>query len=460
MAYDIPPPLQHKEKILFGLTFQQLGYAAPAFLLLVIIILKIKMSIYVSGTIGILISLIAVFFMFFDGKERLLHFITFLRNKEVHVNSEKLKDIINIQRVEKSIVATKKGKLSILEVIPMNLMIRPDDEKESIIDGFQKFLNSLDFPIQFHVSSHPISVRSHLKDLEIKMKDKPELFASYCTFLKGTIEHNNIKNRRFYVIIHEKYDLTIQTQVCKEKLESLGLKVRTLAGDTLLKMFYEYIADKQQKKLQDDQEIEEYMHFLLSPQKVVFYSDYFEIDKKYCKVIAVTGYPHTVEIGFLDKIISSGENYDLSIHIEPFPINDTMIQLNRELQKQQADLYADSKKGILNPSLDIKFASTRKVLEDLQKGKQKLFHVSLYIMCKGKDKAEVEVLAKKVKADLDGLMIQNSQPTFQMVDAYASMLPLAKNPLNIKQNIHTQGLSAFFPFSSPFFIFFFKKASA
>ncbi|MEK6922145.1 MAG: DUF87 domain-containing protein, partial [Nanoarchaeota archaeon] len=127
-----------------------------------------------------------------------------------------------------------------------------------------------------------------------------------------------------------------------------------------------------------------------------------------------------------------------------------MIQLNRELQKQQADLYADSKKGILNPSLDIKFASTRKVLEDLQKGKQKLFHVSLYIMCKGATKKEVDVLAKKVKADLDGLMIQNSQPTFQMVDAYASMLPLAKNPLNIKQNIHTQGLSAFFPFSSPF----------
>ncbi len=450
MAYDIPPPLQHKEKILFGLTFQQLGYAAPAFLLLVIIVLKIKMSIYVSGTIGVLIALVAVFFMFFDGKERLLHLITFLRNKEVQVNSDKLKDIINIEKVENSIVATKKGKLSILEVIPMNLMIRPDEEKESIIAGFQKFLNSLDFSIQFHVSSHPISVRMHLKDLEIKMKDKKELFASYCTFLKGTIEHNNIKNRRFYVIIQEKYDLAIQTQVCKEKLESLGLKVRTLAGDNLLKMFYEYIADNQQKKLQDDQEIEEYMHFLLSPQKVVFYPDYFEIGKKYCEVIAVTGYPHTVEIGFLDKIISSGENYDVSIHIEPFPINDTMIQLNRELQKQQADLYSDSKKGILNPSLDIKFASTRKVLEDLQKGKQKLFHVSLYIMCKGSNKAEVDVLAKKVKADLDGLMIQNSQPTFQMMDAYASMLPLAKNPLNVKQNIHTQGLSAFFPFSSPF----------
>jgi len=29
MSYDIPPPLQHKEKIIFGLTFSQLAYALP-----------------------------------------------------------------------------------------------------------------------------------------------------------------------------------------------------------------------------------------------------------------------------------------------------------------------------------------------------------------------------------------------------------------------------------------------
>jgi hypothetical protein len=60
------------------------------------------------------------------------------------------------------------------------------------------------------------------------------------------------------------------------------------------------------------------------------------------------------------------------------------------------------------------------------------------------------LLAKKVKADLDAQMIQSSIPTFQMMDAYASMLPLANNRLQIKRNIHSEGLAAFFPFSSPF----------
>ena len=65
-------------------------------------------------------------------------------------------------------------------------------------------------------------------------------------------------------------------------------------------------------------------------------------------------------------------------------------------------------------------------------------------------KEEANLLAKKVKADLDGLMIQSKVPTFQMRDAYESMLPLCRDSLKVKRNIHTIGLSAFFPFSSPF----------
>lgn len=450
MAYDIPPPLQHKEKIMFGLTFEQLGYAFPAFILIIIVVVKTNLPIEISGVIAVFIALLAIFFMYFDGKKKLFNIITHFRNQEATVNSEKLKEIVDIEEISETYIKTKKGKLCILEVVPLNFMIKQQEEKESIVAGFQKFLNSLDFPIQIHISSHTISLRRHLKYLERKMKDMQELYDSYCKFIKETLKKNNVKNRKFYVIISEQYDIEIQTKVCEEKLQSIGLRVKRLHGQELLHMFFVYIADKKEKKLQENQQIENYSHFLLAPQKVTFLQDFFQVDTKYCKVIAVIGYPHAVEMGFLDKLISSGESYDLSIHIEPFPIEDTMIQLNRELQKQQADLYSDSQKGIINPSLEIKFKSTKKVLEDLQKGKQKLFHVSLYIMCKSATKEEVEVLAKKVKADLDGLMIQNTIPAFQMMDAYASMLPLAKNPLQIKRNIHTIGLSAFFPFSSPF----------
>ncbi|MFC1722922.1 VirB4-like conjugal transfer ATPase, CD1110 family [Nanoarchaeota archaeon] len=448
MAYDIPPQLQHKEKIMFDLTFQQLGYAAPA-LLLSFIVLKLGMNNYVAGTIITLIVASASFLMFFDGKYRIKGWIDHFLNRHAEVDSEEMRKIINITKIGDTIETSNK-ELAVLEVIPMNFMIKTEEEKESITTGFQKFLNSLDYPIQIHISSHPISLRGHLKHTHKKISEKlTKLFDSYCQFIKEKISENNVKNRRFYIIIPKKDDLNIQTKVCEEKLKSIGLKVKRLKEKQLLRMLHNYIGGNESKNMHEG-EIKEAAHSLIAPNSVIFQPENFKSNKKYCKVLAVKGYPQSVEMGFLDKMISSGDDYDISIHVDPYPIDTTMVSLNRELQKQNSDLYADSKRGILNPSLEIKFKSTRNVLENLQKGQEKLFNVSLYAMCKGKTEEEAELLARKVKADLNGLMIQSKTPNYRMKAAYESMLPLGKDTLDIKRNIHTTGLSAFFPFSSPF----------
>ena len=474
MAYDIPPPLQHKEKILFGLTFIQLAYAFPAFLIIFFIIFKTSLAIEISGTMSLLVVGLAGFFMFFDGLQRIKNWYNYLKNPQVKVLSKVLKQIVDIKKIDKGIIHQAKSKLAIIEVIPMNFMLKTEEEKESIIIGFQKFLNSLDFPIQIHITSNPIHLGNHFKHVDNKIRTKikkkhtnkketehlQKLINSYCSFVRESIEKNNIQNRNFYIIIKEKDDLEMQVKVCSEKLKSLGLKVKRLQDKAIIGILHAYIASKRQKEFTQE-ETKDVAHFLFAPENISFYPDHFRVDDTFCKVISVTGYPHSVEMGFLDKIISSGEKYDISIHIEPYPIEFTMIQLNRELQKQQADLYADTKKGILNPSLEIKFKSTRKVLEDLQKGKQKLFNVSLHVLgrrsikprqedAEKQAKTDVHLLAKRIKADFDGLMIQSTTPQFQMIDAYASMLPLANDKLNFKRNIHTEGLAAFFPFSSPF----------
>ncbi len=449
MSYDIPPQLQHKEKIVFGLTFEQLGYAFPA-LLLFVGLLKLNLTLPVLIPIATVIVAITFFFMFFDGLKQTKDLVKHLTNQEVNVNSEKLKHLVSIKEIKNNIITTSKTKVVILEVIPLNFMIKAEDDQAGIITAFQKFLNSLDFPIQIHINSTTINLKDHFKHLKKTTKKYPKFFDSYCRSLKKSIQDNNVKNRKFYIIITEKDDIAMQTKVCEDKLKSVGLKVKRLDDKALLELFYKYVAHNKKKKLKDDQVIEDYTQFLLSPEKIMFHHDFFEVNDLFCKIIAVRGYPHTVEMGFLDKIISSGDNYDISIHIQPFPIEETMVQLNRELQKQQADLYAESKRGIINPSLEIKFNSTRKVLEDLQRGKQKLFNVSLYIMCKGNTKEEVELVSKRVKADLEGLMIQSKIPLFQCMQGYESLLPLGKDTLKLKRNIHTEGLSAFFPFSSPF----------
>jgi conjugal transfer ATP-binding protein TraC len=444
MAYDIPPPLRHKEAILWGLNWNQIGYAAPALLLSLFIILKAPLPIQVSLGFCSIILTTAVFFMFFEGKKRILDLLIHLKYQHIKVGDEKSKKIVNIEKIDQY-VHTSKTKLAVLEITPINLMIKPDEDQESTILGFQKFLNSLDFPIQIHISSEKINLIDHYKQLKSKYKN---LNQSYIKFVENQTE--NSMNRRFHIIIQEKQDLETQVQVCTEMLKSVGVKVKQLKNKKLFKFYFNYIAGGKDKEIEADQIIKNYTQHSISPDEITFEPNSFHALNKHQTVLTITGYPQSVERGFLDKLISTSGDYDISLHIEPFPIDETMIMLNRELQKQQSDLHAESSKGIINPSLDIKFKSTRRVLEDLQKGKQKLFHVSLHIQCKGDTKEEADLLSKKIKAMLDGILIQSKTPQFEMQTAYESMLPLARDTLGYKQNIHTQGLSAFFPFSSPF----------
>ena len=64
MGYEIPQKLQYEEKIIFGLTFKQLAYAALLILPAILIFLKTNINIYAKAVIAAILSGIAFLFMF------------------------------------------------------------------------------------------------------------------------------------------------------------------------------------------------------------------------------------------------------------------------------------------------------------------------------------------------------------------------------------------------------------
>ncbi len=502
MSYEIPQQLQHKEKIVFGLTFTQLAWAL-LFGAITLMILTGKGGITKKFILALFPATFGVLFVFFDVSTQVKRLWYFFKFREASLESAKMQSFIEISRVEDNVIYSHVD-VAIMQVIPMNFSIKNTSEQEGIIFGFQRFLNSLDFPVQFIVTTHNLDMSSYLKSLEKNATNK-ELYDDFKIFLKNNIIKNQMRNRYFYLIIPKKSDLNIQCQVAKERLESIGLKVRRIRDEQILKDLYSFFNDIKDVRDKDrtyfikktvpttikewvnaiillhnkkviesrliiadnypyiediiwilEEEVEDSVSktssavYLTGPNILKDNVDYIIRNKKYCRIIAAIGYPRMVESGFLDKIISSNEDFDISIHIEPYSIETTMIMLNKELEKQRADLYAEELKKSINPSLEIKYNDTRKVLEELQKGTEKLFNVSLYINCKAKTKQELDLLTKKVEAELNSMMIVPSVPIFRQIPAYKSMIPIAKDELKIKRNITTRALSAFYPFTSPF----------
>ena len=76
--------------------------------------------------------------------------------------------------------------------------------------------------------------------------------------------------------------------------------------------------------------------------------------------------------------------------------------------------------------------------------------MSLYINCKGKTPEGLDLITKKVEAELNAMLIVPSRAIFRMKSGLKSTIPLAENELGIRRNITTKALAAFFPFTSQF----------
>ena len=111
---------------------------------------------------------------------------------------KKMPKIFGIKDIDNDLILTKNKKLAVIKVESLNFQIKPQKEQEAITLSFQKFLNSLDFPVQILMTTESLSIENYLKALEKKIstkKDK-EIFKEYKENLNDFISKNKVLNRK------------------------------------------------------------------------------------------------------------------------------------------------------------------------------------------------------------------------------------------------------------------------
>jgi hypothetical protein len=109
MAYEIPQQMQYKERIIFGLTFQQLGWALlfgiPAFVAAKAFQSDLKW-VFVAFCV-----VLAASFMFLDLASHIKHAYHFMfRFKEGFLLDPSMNEFLEIEKIEKGIIYVKNKK--------------------------------------------------------------------------------------------------------------------------------------------------------------------------------------------------------------------------------------------------------------------------------------------------------------------------------------------------------------
>ncbi|MBT3726712.1 hypothetical protein HOG21_03265 [bacterium] len=132
--------------------------------------------------------------------------MTVKNTKKEHPDSSTQRYLPFSQIRENIIIMKDDSARLVMKCSTINFLLKNTDEQDSIIISFQRFLNSIDFPIQILVRSKKLDIDSYLNNLGDKaLKQKNSLLQNqtyeYIEYLRKLIEVAQIMKKEFYIIL-------------------------------------------------------------------------------------------------------------------------------------------------------------------------------------------------------------------------------------------------------------------
>lgn len=129
-----------------------------------------------------------------------------MQNKK-RASGKTTQGFLRMSEIKNDVVVVDDGTLrAILNVSSTNFDLKSEDEQNGIIFGFQRFLNSMEFPVQILMQSRKMEIGGYLEKLKhLAEKQTNELLrvqtGEYIEFISRLIDNASIMNKNFYVII-------------------------------------------------------------------------------------------------------------------------------------------------------------------------------------------------------------------------------------------------------------------
>jgi hypothetical protein len=122
-------------------------------------------------------------------------------------NAAEVQKFIEVKEIRNGIAIMKDNSLrAVCACSSINFDLLSSTEQEAVINRFQEFLNSLDFPLQIVIASRHFQIENYLDQIrELEKKQTNELLriqtSEYISFVQSFVEFANIMNKSFYAIV-------------------------------------------------------------------------------------------------------------------------------------------------------------------------------------------------------------------------------------------------------------------
>ncbi|MDG6910214.1 MAG: ATP-binding protein [Nitrososphaerota archaeon] len=188
---------------------------------------------------------------------------------------------------------------------------------------------------------------------------------------------------------------------------------------------------------------------LLAPASVEVTRDHIRLDDEYARVLVVTGYPRTVSLSWLSPLIDCEAPIVLSQFVYPLESAQVVQSLTHKMvQLQSSRLMADRDGKLSDPEREVAYEDAERLRDALQRGDEKVFSVSLYLLVRASTLSALDSLTHRVETAIDSMLAQSRVAILEQDRAFRCCLPYGKDELGVYRNLDTSSLATTFPFSS------------
>jgi conjugal transfer ATP-binding protein TraC len=177
--------------------------------------------------------------------------------------------------------------------------------------------------------------------------------------------------------------------------------------------------------------------------------NFIRVGDKYYKTFFVSGYPRYVSANWLSPVIDFNHSLNISMYIYPTASSDVLADLRRKTAEMEATIASQIDQGlVVDARVQAALEDAQGLTEELAKGMEKFFQMSLYITLYSDSLPELEQSSKRLESTLSSLLIIPKLATLQMEEGFKSTIPYGTDNLYITHNMDTTSLSSTFPFTS------------
>ena len=419
--------------------------------------------------------------------------------RPAHIKEEKplcvnpVADYLPVEKIANGIIYTKDHRfVKVVEVVPINFMLRSAREQRNIIYSFVSYLKISPVKLQIKVLTRRADINRHLDTVrrEMAQEDNEQcrlMQEDYLDFVQQIGSHEAVTRRFFLIFEYEPWNNTRRSEQEDEAIQSLQSAVHTASNylrqcgnevvvhenedEFTVDVFYNLLCRNESAvkplSVRAQEIVAQYLDKgregeidripaaeFAAPKSIDFtHGRYLCIDGLYYTYLLVPsdGYKTQVPAGWLSLIVNAGDGIDLDMFLSRQPKERIIQRVGQQLRINRSKIKDASDTNMDFDDIDGAIRSGYFLKEGLANNED-FYYLNLLITVTAPSVEDLEWKASEIKKLLLSQDMDVCNCHFREEQAFCSALPLVSMEKGLfergKRNLLTGGAASCYPFTS------------